>query len=126
MSDFKKLQKFINVYYEQYPDTYFNSKYSPNETGTDNGKKNTIARRGEIPTINPSSKQNLSVGGYTPNVTKPEAEEEGVIGNIPRIDVINLLKAQMENAAAKNMDYCANVLKQLIDAINEIQAVEED
>jgi hypothetical protein len=124
MSDFKKLQKFINEYYGQYQDfPYVNSKYSPNETGTDNGKKNTIAPRGRIPTTQPSDKTNLTTS--FPATTPVESEEE-VRGNIPRIDVINLLKAQMENAAAKNMDYCANVLEQLIDAINEIPAVEEN
>ena len=105
MSDFRKLQSILNEYYGQYMD-FPNSKYQPNENGTNDGKENTYRR--PVPTTSPD---NPSYASWSPLQTSPiESEEEKIEGTIDKKKVIALIDKELHEAENTQMDYCVFVL----------------
>jgi hypothetical protein len=107
MSDLKNIQRIYEGYNGLSLDTP-STNYSP----PDSRQANNTYRR-PIPTSTPDKP------AYVPaNLgTAPIESEEEVRGNIPRHAVVKMITKEMENAAAKDMDYCVFVLGKLIQAI---------
>lgn len=107
MSDLKNIQKIYEDY-QGVSTSFPSSNYTP----PDNRQANNTYRR-PLPTTTPDKPSYVAANlGTTPI----ESEEE-VRGNISRAAVVQLLSKEMENAAAKDMDYCVFVLGKLIQAV---------
>ena len=111
MSDFRKLQSILNEYYGQYMD-FPSTKYQPNETGTDSGKKNTYPR------ARPTTTPDKPSYAWSPMGTSPiEAEEEKIKGTVDKRKVAALIDKAIQEAENTQMGYYVFVLGKLREEI---------
>jgi len=110
MSDFRKLQNLVNEYYGQYSD-FPGGKYTPNQSGTDNGKKNTYRR--PLPTTSPDKPAYVQAS----MATSPIESEEGAL--ISKEKVLGMVNQELKQAADEGMDYCVLVLLKLQKFISQ-------
>jgi hypothetical protein len=108
MSDLRKIQQIYEGGYNGYGLDVPLNNYTPSTSS-----RTSSTYQKPLPTTTPDKP------AYVPaNLgTVPVESEEEVRGNIPRSAVVKLLTAEMENAAAKDMDYCVFVLGKLIQAV---------
>lgn len=110
MSDFRKLQNLVNEYYGQYSD-FPGGKYTPNQSGTDNGKKNTYQR--PLPTTTPDKPSYVQSFMAT---TPIESEEDKAIS---KEKVLRAINQELQQATDEGMDYCVLVLLKLQKFISQ-------
>jgi hypothetical protein len=108
MSDLRKIQQIYEAGYRGNGLDVSINNYPPSSSS---GTSSTY------PKPVPFSTPDKPAYGVANLVTTPVESEEEVRGNIPRSAVVKLLTAEMENAAAKDMDYCVFVLGKLIQAV---------
>jgi hypothetical protein len=107
MSDLRKIQQIYEGYNGYGLDTP-TTNYTP-----PNSSRASSTYQKPLPTSTPDKPAYVAANlGTTPI----ESEEE-VRGNVPRSAVVKMLTKEMENAAAKDMDYCVFVLGKLIQAV---------
>jgi|LakMenEpi03Aug12_release.lakeMendotaPanAssembly.Ray.scaffolds.fasta_scaffold314018_1 hypothetical protein len=107
MSDLKNIQKIYEGYNGYGQDVPLNN-YMPSTSS-----RTSSTYQKPLPTTTPDKPAYVQANMGT----APIESEEDVTGNISRAAVVKLLSKEMENAAAKDMDYCVFVLGKLIQAV---------